>query len=155
MSQMLRRICANFNISTVGKYSSTISFRGNCSKSSPQVEIPVATYEEILELPNHPEKKLIDVREQSEVAETGSIPCSVNIPRKLRKILEFNAIFVRNIRIIPVGELTSALSLTDDKYVSAYRAVKPSKSTEVIFSCLKGIRSQNAAEIARGLGYKK
>jgi 3-mercaptopyruvate sulfurtransferase SseA len=44
----------------------------------------IATYEEVKDLPNHPEKLLIDVREPAEIAETGSIPTSVNIPRKLK-----------------------------------------------------------------------
>lgn len=44
--------------------------------------IPVATYEEVKDLPNHPEKLLIDVREPAEIAETGSIPTSINIPCK-------------------------------------------------------------------------
>lgn len=44
--------------------------------------VPVATYEEVKDLPNHPEKLLIDVREPAEIAETGSIPTAINIPRK-------------------------------------------------------------------------
>ena len=44
--------------------------------------VPIATYEEVKDLPNHPEKLLIDVREPSEIAETGSIPTSINIPCK-------------------------------------------------------------------------
>lgn len=45
--------------------------------------LAIASYEEIKDLPNHPEKLLIDVREPAEIAETGSIPTSINIPRKL------------------------------------------------------------------------
>ena len=45
-------------------------------------EIEVATYEEIKDLPNHPEKLLIDVREPHELENTGRIPTSINIPRK-------------------------------------------------------------------------
>ncbi|XP_052862623.1 uncharacterized protein LOC128269254 isoform X3 [Anopheles cruzii] len=40
----------------------------------------IATYEEVLDLPNHPEKLLIDVRNPDELAETGQIPTSINIP---------------------------------------------------------------------------
>lgn len=46
--------------------------------------VEIATYEEIKDLPNHPEKLLIDVREPAEIAETGSIPTSINIPRKIK-----------------------------------------------------------------------
>lgn len=45
-------------------------------------EVEIATYEEIKDLPNHPEKLLIDVREPHELQNTGSIPTSINIPRK-------------------------------------------------------------------------
>jgi hypothetical protein len=40
----------------------------------------VAYYEEIKDLPNRPEILLIDVREPWELADTGSIPTSINIP---------------------------------------------------------------------------
>lgn len=45
-----------------------------------EMSIQIATYEEVKDLPNHPEKLLIDVREPAEIAETGSIPTSINIP---------------------------------------------------------------------------
>lgn len=48
--------------------------------------VPVATYEEVKDLPNHPEKLLIDVREPEEIEETGSIPTAINIPRKLTSV---------------------------------------------------------------------
>lgn len=44
--------------------------------------VEIATYEEVKDLPNHPEKVLIDVREPEELKETGQIPTSINIPRK-------------------------------------------------------------------------
>lgn len=40
----------------------------------------IAYYEEIKDLPNHPEILLIDVREPSELEQTGQIPTSINIP---------------------------------------------------------------------------
>lgn len=54
--------------------------------------IPIATYEEVKDLPNHPEKLLIDVREPQEIIDTGIIPTSVNIPCKFSldcKVLVF------------------------------------------------------------------
>lgn len=45
--------------------------------------VEIASYEEVKDLPNHPEKVLIDVREPEELKETGQIPTSINIPRKL------------------------------------------------------------------------
>lgn len=40
------------------------------------------TYEEIKDLPNHPGKLLIDVRNPDEVQTSGQIPTSINIPCK-------------------------------------------------------------------------
>lgn len=45
-------------------------------------EIMIASYEEVKDLPNHPEILLIDVREPHELVETGQIPTSINIPCK-------------------------------------------------------------------------
>lgn len=41
-----------------------------------------ATYEEVKDLPNHPEKWLIDVRSRDMVEKDGAIPTSINIPCK-------------------------------------------------------------------------
>lgn len=46
----------------------------------------IATYDEVKDLPNHPEKYLIDVRDPPELAETGQIPTSINIPSKFTGI---------------------------------------------------------------------
>lgn len=48
---------------------------------------PIATYEEVKDLPNHPQKLLIDVREPKELQETGQIPTSINIPCKLNIVI--------------------------------------------------------------------
>lgn len=45
----------------------------------------MATYEEVKDVPNHPEVYLIDVRNKDEVASTGAIPASINIPCKQKK----------------------------------------------------------------------
>lgn len=45
--------------------------------------IGIVSYEEVKDLPNHPEKVLIDVREKQEIIDSGKIPTSVNIPCKL------------------------------------------------------------------------
>lgn len=53
------------------------------STGSTQIVVPIVGIEEIEDLPNHPEKTLIDVREPHELQETGTIPTSINIPRKI------------------------------------------------------------------------
>lgn len=47
---------------------------------SQSTDIMIASYEEVKDLPNHPEILLIDVREPEELRETGQIPTSINIP---------------------------------------------------------------------------
>ncbi len=51
------------------------------SSATPTINIPVAYYDEIKDLPNHREKLLVDVREPSEIQKTGRIPTSINVPR--------------------------------------------------------------------------
>lgn len=46
---------------------------------------PTVTYEEVKDLPNHPETYLIDVRDPPEIKDTGLIPTSFNIPREYEK----------------------------------------------------------------------
>lgn len=48
--------------------------------------IPIATYDEIMDLPNHPEILLVDVRERRELRENGEIPDCINIPRKSQRL---------------------------------------------------------------------
>jgi len=43
----------------------------------------MATYEQVKDVPNHPEVYLIDVRRKDELQQTGSIPASLNIPCKI------------------------------------------------------------------------
>lgn len=56
--------------------------RAYSSEEQPPAIIPIVLYDEIKDLPNHPEKLLVDVREPNELAETGRIPTSINIPCK-------------------------------------------------------------------------
>lgn len=49
--------------------------------------IPIATYDDIMDLPNHPKTLLVDVREPKELRETGEIPNCINIPRELQLLL--------------------------------------------------------------------
>ncbi|XP_063700159.1 rhodanese domain-containing protein CG4456 isoform X2 [Culicoides brevitarsis] len=94
---------------------------------------PIATYEEVKDLPNHPEKLLIDVREPSELQQTGVIPTSINIP---------------------LATVETEFKLSADMFKQKYSRDKPTEDTEVIFSCLKGGRAQKAADAAKALGFK-
>ncbi|EAT42734.1 AAEL005759-PA [Aedes aegypti] len=92
----------------------------------------VATYEEIIDLPNHPEKLLIDVRKPEEISCTGSIPTSINIP------LAF------------VGQ---ALLLSAEEFQCKYGRPKPCYSDPIIFTCREGNRAGEAANVAFKMGY--
>ncbi|KAL5285572.1 TSTD3.2 family protein [Megaselia abdita] len=92
----------------------------------------MATYQEVKDIPNHPGKYLIDVRNVSELEETGILPSSLNIP---------------------VSELESAFSLSDDEFLVKYNRVKPSMDSEIIFSCKLGGRAQKAADQAASRGF--
>ncbi|XP_053672136.1 rhodanese domain-containing protein CG4456-like isoform X1 [Anopheles nili] len=95
----------------------------------------IATYEEVLELPNHPEKLLIDVRNPDELAETGKIPTSINIP-----LDEVKQAF---------GPETSSAD-----FEKQYGVAKPAVDRYLILSCRTGRRSQLALETIAELGYR-
>lgn len=44
--------------------------------------LPVVTFDDVFKLKDDPNVLIIDVREPSELQDTGSIPRSINIPRK-------------------------------------------------------------------------
>lgn len=68
------------------------------SSDATQINIPIVSYDEVKDLPNHPEKVLIDVREPDELKETGIIPTAINIPCKTIKISFLkNSKFIRNL----------------------------------------------------------
>ncbi|XP_068139842.1 rhodanese domain-containing protein CG4456 isoform X1 [Drosophila tropicalis] len=94
--------------------------------------IKMATYEQVKDIPNHPEVYLIDVRNEDELKKTGSIPASLNIP---------------------LPDLSVALVLECDKFQSAYGRNKPTKDTKIIFTCQSGRRALEANKIAKGAGY--
>lgn len=96
--------------------------------------IPVVSYDEVKNLPNQPNKILIDVREPDELKEFGQIPTSFNVP---------------------LGEVEKALQLSDEKFKALYGHPKPKQDDYVIFHCKLGKRSQTASETAARLGYTK
>ncbi|CAG9802967.1 unnamed protein product [Chironomus riparius] len=97
-------------------------------------EIKIATYEEIKDLPNHPEKLLIDVREPQELESTGRIPTSINIP---------------------LDEVRKAFSdeISEQEFELMYGVKKPKKDDYLIFSCRTGRRSLKAINEIIPLGY--
>jgi rhodanese-related sulfurtransferase len=75
---------------------------------------------------------LIDVREVAEHKE-GSIPTA---------------------KLIPLGDIESALNLSANEFESKYGFKKPGKDEALIFHCRSGARSQKATDLALKLGFK-
>ncbi|KAM7355480.1 rhodanese domain-containing protein CG4456 [Cochliomyia hominivorax] len=92
-----------------------------------------ATYEEVKDIPNNPNKYLIEVRSKELVEKDGSIPGSINIP---------------------FAELEEALMMSDEDFVAKYGAEKPPKDAVVIFTCLGGQYAQMGADLAKKNGWK-
>ncbi|XP_061401132.1 rhodanese domain-containing protein CG4456 [Musca vetustissima] len=93
-----------------------------------------ATYEEVKDLPNHPEKFLIEVRSRDMVENDGAIPTSINIP---------------------FTELEAALMMEDSEFKQMYGREKPPKDAVVIFTCLGGQYAQMGADLAKSKGWMK
>ncbi|KAJ1151437.1 hypothetical protein NDU88_004218 [Pleurodeles waltl] len=105
------------------------AFRSFCTAPS-----PVVSYEELKELLGSQSTVLIDVREPWEIKEYGKIPGSINIP---------------------VGEVGAALQMKPEEFKEKYCRNIPAKSEGVVFSCLAGVRSLKALDVAVSLGYSR
>ncbi|KAJ8030705.1 Thiosulfate sulfurtransferase/rhodanese-like domain-containing protein 3 [Holothuria leucospilota] len=93
------------------------------------------SYEEMTKLIDNKEIIIIDVREPFELAQTGLIGDSINIP---------------------LGDLHSAFSLSREDFRERYKVSKPSSEDDnVVLHCLAGIRSQTGLNILQGLGFDK
>jgi len=115
----------------------------------------MATYEQVKDVPNHPEVYLIDVRRKDELQQTGSIPASLNIPCKINT---FHPIFINtHLYFLSklVDELDKALSCDGASFKNKYGRSKPGKESRIIFTCRSGNRVVEAEKIAKNQGYCK
>lgn len=77
---------------------------------------------------------IIDVREQSEINETGKLPGSIHIP---------------------MGDVTSTLGkLSEEDFKKKYNKTKPHEDTKIILSCRSGKRSGMVQEELKKQGYE-
>lgn len=105
-----------------------------CNFSSTSLpSITDINYERLKEFINQNEVLIIDVRTKEELAATGVLPNSYNIP---------------------LDELNTAFESTPDKFLEKYNIPKPDKDQIIVFSCAKGIRSLKASRYVADLGYK-
>ncbi|XP_055689815.1 rhodanese domain-containing protein CG4456 isoform X1 [Lutzomyia longipalpis] len=111
--------------------------KGSCSsaRNFSSESMKIATYEEVKDLCNHPEKLLIDVREPHELLETGSIPTSINIP---------------------LGQVQTIFSdeTSNEDFRGRFGREKPAKESQIIFMCKIGVRSGKAADAVTQMGYR-
>lgn len=116
---------------------------------------PIATYEEIKDLPNHPEKLLIDVRESDELL-GGKIPTSINIPCESFIFIQSSSSQTRKNQFILVGQVIERLSpeTSAEQFQKMFGIRKPSLDSQIIFYCQIGKRSDRAGRMAIDLGYK-
>ncbi|XP_043366639.1 thiosulfate sulfurtransferase/rhodanese-like domain-containing protein 3 isoform X2 [Dermochelys coriacea] len=77
---------------------------------------------------------LIDVREKWEIGQFGKIPGSINIP---------------------LGEVVEALQMNPKDFKERYNQDMPAKSDHLVFSCMAGVRSKKALDIAMSLGFSR
>ncbi|XP_025831998.1 rhodanese domain-containing protein CG4456-like isoform X3 [Agrilus planipennis] len=95
----------------------------------------IATFKEVKEATNNPNIIVIDVREPSELKQTGVIPGSINIPlNQLVKVFK---------------------TMNEEQFKKSFGRPKPSFDFPIIFTCKSGNRAGKATEQIRGLGYKK
>ncbi|KAF4527702.1 hypothetical protein B566_EDAN016369 [Ephemera danica] len=90
------------------------------------------SYEEVLELKAKNEIILVDVREPSEIQETGKLPDSIHIP---------------------LGDLAGALQGPAEEFKAKYGVDQFAKDAELVFSCKGGTRSNKAMIAAKELGF--
>lgn len=77
---------------------------------------------------------LTDVREPSELRQTGRIPSAINIP---------------------LGLKPDSFFITEEEFEDRFGFSRPGTDKEVIFYCKAGVRGKVAAELARQAGWKK
>jgi len=113
--------------------STSINHTLTAKMSSSKGNIKVVSYNFVEGVKDEKDILLIDVREPSELAETGIIPGSINIP---------------------LAEVENALkNLSSEEFFNRYGRQKPSKNFPLVFSCRSGKRSEAASTIAQKLGY--
>lgn len=92
-------------------------------------------YHVVKDVPNHPEKLLVDVRELSEIQKTGTIPSAIVIPSG-RARREF------------------AKHVSNEDFQRKYGKPKPTANTEIILYCKSGNRASQVQSVLSSMGYK-
>ncbi|TNN57693.1 Thiosulfate sulfurtransferase/rhodanese-like domain-containing protein 3 [Liparis tanakae] len=91
------------------------------------------SYEQLKQLLAGRNIVVIDVREPWELREFGLIPGSINVP---------------------LGQVNTALQLGPEEFNEKYGGEMPQQADNIVFTCLAGVRSKTALDMATSLGYK-
>lgn len=90
-------------------------------------------YEQLLDAQKDANVLIIDVREPSEISETGVLPGSIHIPMNdVKNVLD---------------------NFSEKEFEEKYGKSKPTKDTKIIFSCRSGRRSASVQKTVQKLGY--
>ncbi|XP_024873924.1 rhodanese domain-containing protein CG4456-like isoform X2 [Temnothorax curvispinosus] len=90
-------------------------------------------YEQLLEEQKEPNTLIVDIREPSEISETGALPGSIHIPMgDVRNVFE---------------------NFSEEEFQEKYGKPKPTTDTKIIFSCRSGKRSMSMQQTMQKLGY--
>ncbi|KAJ6256908.1 hypothetical protein Dda_7791 [Drechslerella dactyloides] len=95
----------------------------------------IYTFDQVKQISDNPSSKylIVDVRDKSELDNSGVIPNSVNISIK---------------------EHLTPFMLPPEQFEETFGFSKPAKDTVLVFSCKAGVRSDNAARMALAAGYE-
>jgi rhodanese-related sulfurtransferase len=106
----------------------------SATSSTTSKESTLYTYPDITTLTTtpSPHRILIDVREPSELTQTGRIPGAQNLP---------------------ISSAGDGFFLPADEFEDRYGFQRPTDEDEVIFYCKAGVRSRAAARLAQQAGF--
>ncbi|KAF7991270.1 hypothetical protein HCN44_002832 [Aphidius gifuensis] len=121
-------VTPKLNLSTTQGKLVNLSSINNMSSIKKNVD-----FDGLLEAQNDKNILIIDVREQSEIDETGKLPGSIHIP---------------------MANVSSQLQINNDDFQKKYQTSKPTKQTKIVLSCRSGMRSGKVQEELQKLGYE-
>ncbi|XP_015182251.1 PREDICTED: putative thiosulfate sulfurtransferase, mitochondrial [Polistes dominula] len=115
-------------------FSNTFNAKGEAEIMSGENKSLIVNYNGILEAQKDKSILIIDVREPSEINETGKLPGSIHIP---------------------MGDVTNTLTnISKEDFVQKFNKSKPDNETKIILSCRSGKRSGMVQEELQKIGYK-
>ncbi|XP_077279544.1 rhodanese domain-containing protein CG4456 isoform X2 [Temnothorax americanus] len=117
-------------------YSSNIIYREKDSAASCENGMALeVNYEQLLEEQKDPNTLIVDIREPSEISETGALPGSIHIPMgDVRNVFE---------------------NFSEEEFREKYGKPKPTTDTKIIFSCRSGKRSASMRQTMQNIGYAR